>query len=294
MSGASSGQREPLTVGSLFAGIGGWDLGLERTGGFQTVWFCEQDPYCQRVLAKHWPGVPCYPDVTELRGADVQPVDVLCGGFPCQDISVAGRGEGIEGARSGLWSEYARLIGELGPRYVLVENVAALLARGLGTVLADLATLGYDAEWDCVPASAVGAPHRRDRVWLVAYTQRTRLEGLGGQPRGATAQVSGVGDTGSGKPVADPYRMVGPTTLAGDGASRAVLGPGALERALGRRSGIRDQWGTEPDVGRVADGVPARVDRLRALGNALVPQIPEWIGHRILEHEASKRLDIAA
>src|SRR5690242_1615839 len=101
-----------MNVGSLFSGIGGFDLGLERAG-MRTVWFCEQDEFCQRVLARHWPGVPCYPDVTELRGADVQPVDVLCGGFPCQDISSAGRKVGIRGERSGLWSEYARLIDEL-------------------------------------------------------------------------------------------------------------------------------------------------------------------------------------
>lgn len=157
-----------MKVGSLFAGIGGFDLGLERAG-FQTAWFCEQDEFCQRVLAKHWPDVPCYPDIRELKGSDVEPVEILCGGFPCQDLSYAGRGAGIEGERSGLWSEYARLVGELRPRYVLVENVPALLTRGLGRVLGDLAALGYDAEWDCIPASAVGAPHRRDRIWIVAY-----------------------------------------------------------------------------------------------------------------------------
>src|SRR4051812_29928105 len=122
---------EVLSVGSLFAGIGGFDLGLERAG-MRTAWFCERDPFCQHVLAERWPGVPCYPDITTLRGADVEPVDVLCGGFPCQDLSLAGGGAGLAGARSGLWSEYARLVGELRPRYVLVENVAALVARGLG------------------------------------------------------------------------------------------------------------------------------------------------------------------
>lgn len=161
-----------MKVGSLFSGIGGFDLGLERAG-FQTAWFCEQDEFCQRVLRKHWPDVPIYDDITTLRGQDVEPVDALCGGFPCQDLSYAGRGAGIEGERSGLWSEYARLIGELRPRYVFVENVPALLTRGLGRVLGDLAALGYDAEWDCIPASAVGAPHRRDRVWLVAYPCRS-------------------------------------------------------------------------------------------------------------------------
>ena len=115
-----------LTVGGLFSGIGGWELGLERAG-MRVLWHCEQDPFCQRVLAQRFPGDPIYDDVRELRGADVESVDVLCGGFPCQDISVAGRGAGIDGTRSGLWSEYARLVGELRPRYVLVENVAALL-----------------------------------------------------------------------------------------------------------------------------------------------------------------------
>ena len=167
-----------MNVGSLFSGIGGFDLGLERAG-FHTSWFCEQDDYCTRVLNRHWPRVPVYPDVTTLTAGEVEPVDVLVGGFPCQDISLAGKGAGLEGARSGLWSEYARLIGELRPRYVIVENVTALLGRGFGRVLGDLAALGFDAEWDCIPASAVGAPHRRDRVWIVAYPSGEGLEGHG-------------------------------------------------------------------------------------------------------------------
>ena len=147
-----------LTVGSLFSGIGGFDLGFERAG-MRTLWFCEQDVFCQRVLAKHWPGVPCYPDVKQLTGGAVASVDVLCGGFPCQDISLAGQGAGLAGARSDLWSEFARLISELRPRYVVVENVPALRRRGLHQVLQDLHACGYDAEWDCIPASALGAPH---------------------------------------------------------------------------------------------------------------------------------------
>src|SRR5688572_22943668 len=161
-----------LKVLSLFAGIGGFDLGLERTGGFQTVAFCEIDPFCRRVLAKHWPEVPCYEDVRTLTGArlaaDGIAVDVIAGGFPCQDISFAGKRAGLEGARSGLWGEYRRLIGEVRPRFVIVENVPGLLSLGMGAVLGDLSALGYDAVWDCVPASAVGAPHQRDRVWIVA------------------------------------------------------------------------------------------------------------------------------
>lgn len=117
-----------LRIGSLFSGVGGFDLGLERAG-MRTVWFCEQDPFCRRVLAKHWPGVPCYPDVTQLTGPLA--IDVLAGGFPCQDVSNLGKRAGIEGARSGLWSHFVRLVGELRPRYVIVENVAALRRRGL-------------------------------------------------------------------------------------------------------------------------------------------------------------------
>jgi hypothetical protein len=158
---------------SLFAGIGGFDLGLERTGGFCTVAFCEIDPFCQRVLAKHWPEVPCYHDVRELTAerlaADGIRPNAIVGGFPCQNISQAGASwgvdTGIEGDRSSLWFEYARIIGELQPQLVVVENVAALLDRGLGDVLGALAALGYDAEWHCIPASYVGALHQRDRVW---------------------------------------------------------------------------------------------------------------------------------
>jgi DNA-cytosine methyltransferase len=167
-----------VNVLDLFSGIGGFSLGLERTGGFRTVAFCEIEPYCRAVLKKHWPNVPCYEDVRTLTAerlrADGISVDAICGGFPCQDISTAGKGAGIEGERSGLWKEYARIIGEVRPRYVIVENVAALLGRGLSRVLGDLAEIGYDAEWHCIPASYVGAPHRRDRLWIVAYSQSKR------------------------------------------------------------------------------------------------------------------------
>jgi DNA (cytosine-5)-methyltransferase 1 len=169
-----------LNVLDLFSGIGGFSLGLERAG-FRTVAFCEIDPYCRRVLAKHWPGVPIFEDVTKLRGTDVGTVDLICGGFPCQDISIAGKGAGISGSRSGLWTEFHRLIGEIRPRYVIVENVPALLQRGLGKVLGDLAEIGYDAEWDCIPASYVGCRQLRDRIWIVAYPECHGLQGGGGR-----------------------------------------------------------------------------------------------------------------
>lgn len=143
-----------LRVLDLFSGIGGFSLGLERAGGFETVAFCEIEPYCRAVLTKHWPEIPIYEDVRKLTAANLAAdgiaVDVICGGFPCQDISLAGKGAGLAGERSGLWRDYARLIGELRPQFVIVENVAALLSRGLGDVLGDLAAIGYDAEWTLI------------------------------------------------------------------------------------------------------------------------------------------------
>jgi DNA (cytosine-5)-methyltransferase 1 len=259
-----------VNVLDLFSGIGGFSLGLERAG-MRTVAFCEIDPYCRAVLRRHWPDVPVYDDVRTLtakaladagiircngRASDAgcearadtrfEGVDIICGGFPCTDISVAGKGAGITGPQSGLWSEYARIIGEVRPKYVLVENVAALLGRGIERVLGDLAALGFDAEWHCIPASAVGAPHRRDRVWIVAYAQGQRLEG---RPGAANDECS-------------------------SGLRLLFAGQGQLGRGY--------HWLAEPNVGRVAHGVPARVDRLRALGNAVVPQIPEIIGRAIM------------
>ena len=167
-----------LRVLDLFSGIGGFSLGLERTGGFETVAFCEIEPFPRRVLAKHWPEVPCYDDVRTLTGArlaaDGIAVDVITGGFPCQGISIAGKGLGLADPRSGLWSEIFRLIGDLEPYYVILENSAELLDRGLGDVLSDLASIWYDAEWHCIPAGNLGAPHERDRIWIVAYPNSER------------------------------------------------------------------------------------------------------------------------
>jgi DNA (cytosine-5)-methyltransferase 1 len=286
-----------MRVGSLFSGIGGFDLGLERAG-MQVRWQCEIDEFCRGVLTKHWPGVPCYRDIRELNGATVQPVDVLCGGFPCQDISSAGKGAGITGSSSGLWFEYARLIRELRPRYVVVENVPMLRSRGLDRVLGTLAACGYDAEWDGIPARALGAPHQRDRIWIVAYPhdaegactpQRLALahperERLEGQQHGSTGQPELAEPRIGGRDVAYAPRR-------GRGAGPDV----ALSESQGR-TGPTDcgWWATEPDVGRVAHGIPARMDRLRGLGNALIPQIAEWIGQRILAYEAQQHLDEAA
>ena len=297
---------QKLRVLDLFSGIGGFSLGLERTGGFETVAFCEIEPYCRAVLAKHWPSVRQYDDVRALTAdilrRDGIGVDVICGGFPCQDISVAGKGAGLAGARSGLWREYARIIGELRPSFVIVENVAALLGRGLADVLGDLASLGYDAEWHCIPAAAVGAPHRRDRLWVVANTarlqpgrtqQRSERQRIGasrqpqlmadanklpwyqGRSRDA-AQISGRRDADRGCEQPDVCNTI---------VSRLAL-PERQSRDNGQKLTTierTDWWFSEPDVGRVAHGVRHRVDRLKGLGNAVVPQIPELIGKAILD-----------
>jgi DNA (cytosine-5)-methyltransferase 1 len=271
----------------LFSGIGGFSLGLERAG-MTTVAFCEIDPFCRRVLAKHWPGMPIYDDVRDVTaarlGADGIAVDVICGGFPCQDISIAGKGAGLAGERSGLWREYARIVGELRPRYVIVENVAALLHRGLGDVLGDLAEIGYDAEWHCIPASAVGAPHQRDRIWVTAYAnsvghqEQVHVAGPGQQARDGKLQ----GRAADGVPAPE-------VTADADGWKRPLGRPAGRVGRLIESVPRNGDWPIthEPVLGRGTNGVPARLDRLRALGNAVVPQIPELIGRAILQAEAA-------
>jgi DNA (cytosine-5)-methyltransferase 1 len=301
-----------MRVLDLFSGIGGFSLGLERAG-MQTVAFCEIDPFCRRVLKKHWPEVSCHDDITTRRFVEGE-ADIVCGGFPCQDISVAGAGAGLAGSRSGLWRELVRAIRVVRPRFAIVENVAALLGRGLGRVLGDLAEIGHDAEWHCIPASAVGAPHRRDRIWIVAHATSGGQRADGRAPRKgghADFRSQALADSNG----AGSHRLCGgeATALASAGECRGnasdangqpirqqqisecgginTFEPGAdvpyttHHAALGdgiRRRDAAGQWRTEPDVGRVAHGVPARVDRLRSLGNAVVPQIPEIIGRAII------------
>ena len=160
-----------IKVGSLFSGIGGLDLGLERAG-MKVKWMCEIDPYCRKVLKKHWPNVPCFEDITTVDFKAVEPVDLICGGFPCQDLSYAGKRIGLKGERSGLFYELMRAVCDIRPKYVLLENVPGLLTLGMGAVLGELTALGYDAEWESIPAAAFGAPHLRYRVFIVGYPQR--------------------------------------------------------------------------------------------------------------------------
>ena len=233
-----------IRVIDLFSGIGGFSLGLERAGPFETVQFVEQDAKARQVLTKHWPNVPQHDDIRTYQ-PNPGDADLVCGGFPCQDISSAGRGVGIIGERSGLWSEMARVIGAVRPRWVIAENVSALRSKGLALVLQDLCSLGYDAEWHCIPASAVGAPHRRDRVWVIAYRNSD-------------------GDCQ-------------PALSVDDEASR-VSYPSSS-----------NVWTTDPPVHRMADGLSGRMDRLKQLGNSVVPQIPELIGRAILQRHQRRR-----
>ena len=240
-----------LTVGSLFAGIGGFDLAA-RWMGWRTAWVSEIDPYASTILAKHFPDAPNHGDITRMDGRAIEPVDILVGGFPCQDISLIGKGAGITGHRSGLWTHYARLIDEIRPSYVVAENVSALRSRGLETVLGDLTALGYDAEWHCIPAAYVGAPHRRDRIWIIAYRGGSGLEGHAGN--------------------------------GGAAEREAASGPIATGDLRGREDAGR-WWKNEPGLARVVHGVPSYVDRVRCLGNAIVPQV----AHLLFQGIAARR-----
>ena len=245
----------------LFAGIGGFSLGLERTGGFETIAFCEQDEKAKLVLNKHWPDVPIYDDVKELTGdrlaADGIVPTVITGGFPCTDISGAQQHKptGIDQPRSGLWKHYARLIKELRPKWCIIENVPLLRRRGLAVVLSDLWKVGYNAEWHCIPASAVGAPHQRDRIWItaVAHPDEPRLEG----------------------------RL---RSVLQECPSELPIGAGG---SCARR--LSNYWEPESSVLRVAPRIPGDVDRLKQLGNSVVPQLPRLIGEAILARDSIHR-----
>ena len=277
----------------LFSGIGGFALAASWVWGddLDLQGFCEIDSYCQKVLKKNFPDVPIYSDITELQPEWFDDIDLLTGGFPCQDISAAGKGEGIEGERSGLWFEMLRLISGIRPRYALIENVPMLLHRGLGRVICDLASIGYDAEWQIISAADLGAPHLRKRIWIVAYPghlrRRHHVGGdveLRGRQQAETAQRSAsqpeiAGSSQESEVVADPEcQDVGQEINQWSQYIRQRCEMGEVVEPIGSRDSY---WLTEPNVGRVADGVPHRVDRLRGLGNAIVPQCTALIMERI-------------
>ena len=253
---------------ALFAGTGGGLLGGSLLG-WRTLCGVEINPYCASVLAARQndgllPPFPIWDDVCTFDGKPWRGIiDVVSGGFPCQDISVAGRGEGITGPRSGLWREMARIVGEVRPRYVFVENSPAIVTRGLGVVLGDLAALGYDARWTVLGAADVGAPHQRERLWIVAHLNGLRES----QPQGRKPDQWGrLGDSPK-KIVSDPHQP-----RLEERQLRAGISPGKGCNDHWQNASLDDWWVTEPDLVRVVHGVPARVDRISALGNAQVPQ----------------------
>ena len=259
---------QPLKVLDLFAGIGGFSLGLERTGGFETVAFCEIDKYCQKILAKHWPDVPVYSDVRLLDGSMFSNVDVIVGGFPCQDASLAkqdGKGQkGLEGDRTGLWTEMVRAIKEIQPKYVVAENVSNILRTNNGrdwrTILRELDGMGYNAEWRVTRASELGACHHRSRCYLVAYPNSIRLN-------------------------------------EGESFFSDVLQEIPQKRRLfaGTSASIGVSWETEPIVSGLDDGIPKELDgitfpkwrreSIKAYGNAVVPPLILQIFKAIQEFE---------
>ena len=320
-----------LTVGSLFSGIGGLDLGLERAG-HKVIWQSEIDPYACKILKKHWAEVPNHGDIKQIDWRTVEPVDIICGGYPCQPFSTAGKRRGADDPRH-LWRWVREAISELRPRYAILENVRGHLSLGGVQVLGELAEIGYDAEWRVVSAAGVGAPHRRDRIIIVAYPSQQLSNGGGfgfsartieerkeiqvttGRSGGTLADSNGDhspdgrecsdvqskdqsrGDDGSGSGSDSGQVSMGSAretpSNVGNSASSARrvtqshdLRPRIWQATKLRESNstartISDWWQVEPDVGRVAHGIPNRVDRLRGLGNAVVPQVAEYIGRLI-------------
>lgn len=316
-----------MRIGSLFSGIGGLDIGFEWEG-FEVAWFCENNEFCRKILKKHWPGVPIYDDITKLDGKKCPKVDILTGGFPCQDISTAGKRAGIkEGTRSGLWFHYARVIGEVRPKYVIIENVPGLIGNGLDIVLDDLERLGYKTlQPILLEAATVGAPHKRERIFIVAHSKnfngkrakskrhrcRKSEKEIGGRSASvaysnSTRATSSRENRGMGrkrKPskedVANPKRGriqgerqddEGKPNPDGSGEATANAERGLPQARslfgceegadIGSEPGRGGWWQIEPSVGRVASRVPDRMDRLKALGNAVVPQCAQVIAKAI-------------
>ena len=248
---ASQSNKHKLNTFHLFAGAGGGIL-ADLLLGHNPIGACEIEPYPRDVLLArqrdgHLPSFPIWDDVCSLDGTPWRgSVDVLCGGFPCQDISAAGKGAGITGERSKLWKEYARLIGEMQPRFVFAENSPLLRTRGLGVVLEDLASLGYNARWGIIGARNIGAPHKRDRMWVLAYPRCQH-----GQKRNTTQLDSSTEEWSHGSiPNQSSHKRLVDSFWLNDPAKSSI----------------------EPRVARVADGVADRVDRLTAIGNGQVPR----------------------
>jgi DNA (cytosine-5)-methyltransferase 1 len=274
-----------LTVGSLFSGIGGLDLGLERAG-MKVIWQSEIDPYCNKVLNKHWPKVINHGNIKDIDWGTVERPDIICGGYPCQPFSTAGNRRGTDDPRH-LWPWVRDAISALRPSYAVLENVRGHLSMGGLQVIGELAEIGYDAEWRVVSAAGVGAPHRRDRIIILAYPNNTRertsqrdmeqqdapssTKWLNSQHQSCRCSPEMEHSTGS--------RCKTPLQQG-----KTVWATNVEQSDLQERS-FNSWWEIEPSVGRVANGIPCRVDRLRGLGNAVVPQVAEYIGRLVMAAE---------
>ena len=306
MQSTDTSTMKKLKILDLFSGIGGFSLGLEATGGFETAAFCDIDPYCRSVLKKHWPNVPIFEDIRKLKGTDIGTVDIITGGYPCQPFSVAGKQKGVEDKRH-LWQEYFRLIKECRPTWVIGENVSGHIKLGLDSVIEDLESEGYATRTFSISASSIGANHKRERIWIVANSHNTRnrtpqydCKQKQSKNKQEWKEHSQYKFSGQSKNVANAYGVndaVGRVdrTIQETGGSGSIDERGSGTNANGFSQSSKNEtldskkqftnqnyWKTEPNVGRVVNGVPHRVDRLKALGNSLVPQIPFYIGQTIL------------
>ena len=298
----------------LFSGIGGFSLGLEATGEFETVAFCDYEPFCQKVLRKHWEEVPIYGDIKELtyeklRADGIDQIDIITGGYPCQPFSVAGNKKGEQDPRH-LWPEYFRLVKECRPTWVIGENVGGHIKLGLDTVLKDLESEGYSTRTFSISAASIGANHKRERVWIVANSNKGRCSSF--LDKGSSNQKNKRGENNSEqsssiKDVANSNDRLsngkneevrtgrntfnnGSSDLGNSDNKRQQEQwnpesiPKTIKRETERPSTERSSWWeVEPNVGRVVNGIPKRVDRLKSLGNSLIPQIPYYIGQSIIK-----------
>jgi DNA (cytosine-5)-methyltransferase 1 len=268
-----------LRIGSLFSGAGLCDLGFHRAG-FVHRFFCEVDPYCRRVLARHWPGVPIFEDVRDIDPAMLPEVDVLSGGFPCQDVSCGGRRAGITtNTRSGLWYEFKRIIASTKPRYIVIENVKGLLSKGMEIVLQDLADIGCAAEWQSIPAALFGAPHLRERIFIVAYPDS---DGLEREPRILPAQDRILGEHFQlGRNVA--WRGVHVDRACRQTSRQAYSGPAICRVDDGHTGGLDMSGGYEPRIPFISsEQCKQWSSRLTAIGNGITPQQAVFVACRIL------------
>jgi DNA (cytosine-5)-methyltransferase 1 len=305
----------------LFSGIGGFSLGLEATGEFETVAFCDYEPFCQKVLRKHWEEVPIYGDIKELtyeklRADGIDKIDIITGGYPCQPFSVAGNKKGEQDPRH-LWPEYFRLVKECRPTWVIGENVGGHIKLGLDTVLKDLESEGYSTRTFSISAASIGANHKRERVWIVAHSNDRLSNGKNEEVRtGRNTFNNGSSDLANstthrsfneskrnfgslGEESKEKERGRDQSTIRTETCSTEMGNsdnkrqqeqwnpesiPETIKRETERSSTERSRWwDVEPNVGRVVDGIPKRVDRLKSLGNSLIPQIPYYIGQSIIK-----------